>query len=55
MSWEPGFTRLVCPSLDDTTISLAACLNRKEGFEVDRMFLGHASSICSAKFSPKIY
>ena len=55
MSWSPDFNNLVCPSLDDSKVSLALNLCRSSGFKVGQAFLGHVSSISCAKFNPNLY
>lgn len=55
MGWSPDFNHLVCPSLDDNKISLAINLSRNGCFRVKNAFLGHVSSISSAKFNPNLY
>jgi WD40 repeat protein len=55
MGWSPDFNYLVCPSLDDSRISLAINLCRSNNFKVQNVFYGHVSSISCAKFSPNLY
>lgn len=55
MSWSPDFNYLVSPSLDDSKVSLAFSLSRAANFKTTHAFIGHASSISSAAFSPILY
>ena len=55
MSWSPDFNYLVCPSLDDSKVSLAFSLCRGLNFKTTHAFIGHASSISCACFSPVLY
>jgi WD40 repeat protein len=55
MSWSPDFNYLVCPSIDDSKVSLAFALCRSMNFKITYAFFGHASSISCASFSPILY
>lgn len=55
MSWSPDFNYLVCPSIDDSKVSLAFALCRSANFKITYAFFGHASSISCASFSPILY
>jgi hypothetical protein len=55
MGWSPDFNYLAVPSLDDSKVSLALVLTRNQSFGIRKAFLGHASSISCAKFSPNLY
>ena len=55
MGWSPDFNYLVCPSLDDSKVSVAVNLSRSGGFRFKQGFLGHVSSISCAKFNPNLY
>lgn len=55
MGWSPDFHHMVCPSLDDSKVSLALDLSRSGGFKVRQAFLGHVSSISCASFNPNLY
>lgn len=55
MSWSPDFNYLVSPSLDDNKVSLAFAMCRSQNFKTTHAFIGHASSISCASFSPNLY
>lgn len=55
MGWSPDFNYLVCPSLDDSKISLAISLCRGTNFNINHVFMGHVSSISCVRFSDILY
>ena len=55
MDWSPDFNHLICPSLDDSKVSLALNLSRNSGFKIRQAFLGHVSSLSCSSFNPNLY
>lgn len=55
LGWSPDFAHVLCPSLDDSCVSLSLSLSRSNQFGVRQAFFGHVSSISGGQFSPNLY